>query len=157
MLLPNEWIENSIETYIYQRTTKSQIIYWMVLLAVTATLIALPFVYVDISIQGNGIVRPVAEKAEVVSSVTEFVDSVYVREGEQIRKGDIILRLRTNDADNKIYYQTNLLHDYQSQIADLSILAKGESPPVLSFGSQETGICLFQQTETRTGNHGATG
>lgn len=128
MLLPNEWIENSIETYIYQRTTRSQIIYWVVLLAVTATLIALPFVYVDISIQGNGIVRPVAEKAEVVSSVTEFVDSVYVREGEQIRKGDIILRLRTNDADNKIYYQTNLLHDYQSQIADLSILAKGECP-----------------------------
>ena len=28
MLLPNEWIENSIETYIYQHTTKSQIIYW---------------------------------------------------------------------------------------------------------------------------------
>ena len=23
MLLPNEWIENSIETYIYQHTTKS--------------------------------------------------------------------------------------------------------------------------------------
>ena len=31
MLLPNEWIENSIETYIYQHTTKSQIIYWVVL------------------------------------------------------------------------------------------------------------------------------
>ena len=34
MLLPNEWIENSIETYIYQHTTKSQIIYWIVLFAV---------------------------------------------------------------------------------------------------------------------------
>lgn len=43
MLLPNEWIENSIETYIYQRTTKSQIIYWVVLAAVTATLVALPY------------------------------------------------------------------------------------------------------------------
>ena len=31
MLLPNEWIENSIETYIYQHTTKSQVIYWVVL------------------------------------------------------------------------------------------------------------------------------
>ena len=34
MLLPNEWIENSIETYIYQHTTKSQIIYWGVLAVV---------------------------------------------------------------------------------------------------------------------------
>lgn len=33
MILPEEWIENSIETYIYQRTTKSQIIYWVVLYA----------------------------------------------------------------------------------------------------------------------------
>ena len=39
MLLPNEWIENSIETYIYQHTTKSQVIYWVVLLAVTVTLV----------------------------------------------------------------------------------------------------------------------
>ena len=54
MILPNEWIENSIETYIYQHTTKSQVIYWVVLLAVTVTLVALPFIYVDISVQGSG-------------------------------------------------------------------------------------------------------
>ena len=30
-LLPNEWIENSIEVYNYQHTTKSQAIYWVVL------------------------------------------------------------------------------------------------------------------------------
>ena len=60
MLLPDEWIENSIETYIYQHTTKSQILYWIVLFAVIVTLVALPFIYVDISIQGSGVVRPVA-------------------------------------------------------------------------------------------------
>ena len=65
MLLPNEWIENSLETYIYQHTTKSQIIYWVVLLAITATMIALPFIYVDISVQGSGVVRPVTEKTEI--------------------------------------------------------------------------------------------
>ena len=64
MLLPNEWIENSIETYIYQHTTKSQIIYWVVLAAVTAAMIALPFIYVDISVQGSGVVRPITEKTE---------------------------------------------------------------------------------------------
>ena len=88
MLLPNEWIENSLETYIYQHTTKSQIIYWVVLLAITATMIALPFIYVDISVQGSGIVRPVTEKTEIKSAITELVDSIYVREGEQVSKGD---------------------------------------------------------------------
>ena len=83
MLLPNEWIENSIETYIYQHTTKSQIIYWVVLAAVAAAIIALPFIYVDISVQGSGVVRPVTEKTEIKSAITELVDSVYVREGDR--------------------------------------------------------------------------
>ena len=42
MLLPNEWIENSIETYIYQHTTKSQIIYWVVLAGGAAAIFFLP-------------------------------------------------------------------------------------------------------------------
>lgn len=113
MLLPNEWIENSIETYIYQHTTKSQIIYWIVLAAVTAVMIALPFIYVDISVQGSGVVRPVTEKTEIKSSITELIDSVYVREGDQVNKGDVLLRFRTNNSDYKINYQTNRLNDYE--------------------------------------------
>ena len=128
MLLPNEWIENSLETYIYQHTTKSQIIYWVVLLAITATMIALPFIYVDISVQGSGVVRPVTEKTEIKSAITELVDSVYVREGKQVSKGDILLRFRTNSSDYKINYQTNRLNDYEAHLADLAYLAKGEYP-----------------------------
>lgn len=128
MLLPNEWIENSIETYIYQHTTKSQIIYWVVLAAITVTCIALPFIYVDISVQGSGIVRPVAEKAEISSSITEMVDSVYVREGQQVNKGDVILRFRTNNSDYKINYQSSRLNDCEAHLADLSFLAKGDCP-----------------------------
>ena len=118
MLLPNEWIENSIETYIYQHTTKSQIIYWIVLAAVTAAMIALPFIYVDISVQGSGVVRPVTEKTEIKSSITELIDSVYVREGDQVNKGDVLLRFRTNNSDYKINYQTNRLNDYEAHLSD---------------------------------------
>ena len=128
MLLPNEWIENSIETYIYQHTTKSQIIYWVVLLAITAVVVALPFVYVDISVQGSGVVRPVAEKAEITSSITEYVDSVFVREGAQVRKGDILLRFRTNGSDYKINYQSSRLTDCSAHLADLEFLANGKCP-----------------------------
>ena len=130
MLLPNEWIENSIETYIYQHTTKSQIIYWGVLAAVAAAIIALPFIYVDISVQGSGVVRPVTEKTEIKSAITELVDSVYVREGDRVNKGDVLLRFRTNNSDYKINYQTNRLNDYQAHLTDLAYLAKGECPVV---------------------------
>lgn len=128
MLLPNEWIENSIETYIYQHTTKSQKIYWVVLVAVTAALVSLPFIYVDISVQGSGVVRPVTEKTEITSAITELVDSVYIREGDQVNKGDVLLRFRTNNSDYKINYQSARLNDCEAHLADLTYLAKGECP-----------------------------
>ncbi len=129
MLIPSEFIENSIETYIYNHSTKSQKIYWIVLLAVTVTLLSLPFIYVDISVQSSGIIRPIAEKTEIKAPITELVDSVYAYEGAKLKKGDIILRFRMSNSDYKILYQKNRLHDYDSQLADLTFLAKGKRPP----------------------------
>lgn len=145
MLLPNEWIENSIETYIYQHTTKSQIIYWVVLLAITATIVALPFVYVDISVKGSGIVRPVAEKAEITSSITEYVDSVFVSEGEQVRKGDVLLRFRTDGSDNKINYQHSRLNDYNAHLSDLAYLANGKCPAKFSSPVRQQEYAYFMK------------
>ena len=152
MLLPNEWIVNSIETYIYQHTTKSQVIYWVVLLAITATLVALPFIYVDISVQGSGVVRPIAEKAEITSSVTEIVDSVFVREGEQVKKGNVILRVKTANSDYKISYQISRLNDCSAQLMDLAYLAKGEKPNTFSSPVRQQEYIYFirkkQELET---------
>lgn len=128
MLLPNKWIENSIEAYLYQHTTVSQKIYWVVLAAISITLVSLPFIYVDITVQGSGIIRPVAEKTEIISPLSELVDSVFIREGAQVKKGDAILRFRTNQTDYKISYQTSRLSDYEAHLADLSYLSKGEKP-----------------------------
>lgn len=128
MLLPEEWIENSIETYLYQHTTKSQIIYWVVLLTVTAAIVALPFIYVDISVQGSGVVRPMTEKTEIKAAIAELVDSVYVREGDKVNKGDVLLRFRTNNSDYKINYQNARLNDCGAHLADLAYLAKGKCP-----------------------------
>lgn len=128
MILPKEWINNSIETYIYQHTTKSQIIYWIVLLATTTAIIVLPFIYINISIQATGSIRPVNEKTEITSPVSELVDTIYVHEGEKIKKGEIILRFRTNNSDYKINYQSNKVKDLQDQIIDLTFLIKGKKP-----------------------------
>jgi len=68
-----------LESYIYKHTTKSQIIYITVLLAVIACLVALPLINVDVTVQNAGMVRPVNERTEVKASVSEWVDSVYVR------------------------------------------------------------------------------
>lgn len=133
MILSNEWIKDSIETYLYQRRTKSQIIYWVVLIAISIAIILLPFIYVDVSVRATGTIRPISEKSEVISSVSELIDSIYVHEGDKIKKGDVLLQFRTNNSDYKIDYQSNKVKDLQAHIADLSLLIKGSKP--ISFHS----------------------
>lgn len=152
MLLPSEFIENSIETYIYNHSTKSQKIYWVVLFAVTLTLISLPFIYVNISVQGSGTIRPIAEKTEIKAPVTELVDSVYVHEGEKLKKGDIILRFRTSSSNYKVLYQNRRINDYQAHLADLKFLAKGKRPPIFysPMRQQEYNYFIKRKKELET-------
>jgi len=143
MILPPEWLENSIESYTHQQTTRSQKIYWVVLIAVLAALISLPFIYVDISVQGSGVVRPVAEKTEIKAPITELVDSVYIREGSVVNEGDIILTFRANNSDYKIAYQANRITDYESHLVDLSYLARGQKPPHFSSPVRQQQYAYF--------------
>ena len=130
MLLPQEWIENSIETYIYQHTSKSQIIYWVVLASIVLTFILLPIIHVDISIQDNGVVRPATERTEIKSNISGQISEVYISEGQKVKKGDILFRFCASSSDEKIAYQDNRLRDFEAHMADLRLLSKGRKPTV---------------------------
>lgn len=129
-LLPADYIKNSMDAYIDKHTTKSQKIYWVVLAFILAAIVSLPFIYVDVSVQDRGIVRPLADKTELKAVISELVDSVYVKEGVQLYKGDTLLTFRQNNADYKIRYQQNRLDDFRSHLRDLEVLAKGNIPSV---------------------------
>ena len=62
------------------------------------------------------------------------------------RKGDILLRFRTNSSDYKIAYQSNRLSDYAEQLSDLTYLAE-ERVLLLSIACTQAGISLLYQTE----------
>lgn len=129
-LLPSAWIENSIETYIYQHTTKSQVIYWVVLATIVLAFVLLPFVYVDISSQSNGVVRPAIEKTDIKATISGIINDVYVYEGQKVKKGDILLRFRASSSHEKIAYQDNRLKDFEDHISDLKTLSLGGKPSV---------------------------
>lgn len=142
-LLPSSLITNSIEAYIDKHPTKSQKIYWVVLFALTAAIISLPLVYVDVSVQDAGTIRPAVEKTEIKASITEFVDSVYTKEGLKISKGDTILTFRSSNANYKINYHKERLRDLQEHINDLKELAKGKRPDIFSSDTRRKEYSYF--------------
>ncbi len=69
-------------------------IYWVVLLFTIIALVAMPFIKLSISVKSPGIIRPVDEKTEIKSSISTVIDTLYFKEGDTVRKGDIIIGLR---------------------------------------------------------------
>jgi len=151
-LLPSDFIKHSMDAYIDTHTTKSQKIYWVVLAAVLAVIISLPFIYVDVSVQDRGVVRPLADKTELKAPVSEFVDSVYVKEGAVLGRGDTLLTFRRSNANYKIQYQQNRLDDYQSHLKDLGYLAKGEKPSLFYSSARQQEYAYFCQQKREYGS-----
>ena len=145
IVLPSELIKAGIDTYLSKYPVTSRKIYLLVIGFVVIILCALPFVYVDISVQDTGIIRPVAEKTEIRSSINECVDSVYVKEGQTLRQGDTILTFLPANPDLQIEYQQKRLTDLKEHFNDLALLAKGLKPDTFCSESRRQEYLVFLQ------------
>jgi membrane fusion protein, peptide pheromone/bacteriocin exporter len=112
-----------IENQLFRHSRKSRRIYLAVVLSLFLALLSLPFILVDVTVQSSGTIRPVTEKVEIKSSLSETIQQVMVQEGDQVKTGDIILTLNTTSIDAKIEHQQAIEQDYERQIADLKQLS----------------------------------
>jgi multidrug resistance efflux pump len=143
--IPSELIKNSMDVYLQQHVVHGRRIYWLVLLALVASLAALPFIYVDVSVQDAGIIRPVVEKTEIRAAITERVDSVYAKEGEILNQGDTILTFLSATPDFQIDYQQKRLIDMKEHLSDLAFLSKGLKPDSFCSASRRQEYFLYMQ------------
>jgi multidrug resistance efflux pump len=134
-----------MDVYLRQHPVHGRRIYWLVLFALVAALAALPFIYVDVSVQNTGIIRPVVEKTEIHAAITERVDSVYAREGEIVNQGDTILTFLSATPDFQIEYQQKRLKDLKEHLGDLEFLSKGLKPDSFCSASRRQEYFLYIQ------------
>ena len=151
-LLPTKWVSDSVGTYLYQKRPKRHVIYTVMLAAVSAAIISLPFVYVDITVQSSGFVRPNGEISVITAPMTETVERVSAKEGDKLRKGDEILRFRTSAPDGKIKYQQERSMETNAHIADLELLSRGQRPQAFASAArqQEYAKYLSEQYRLKT-------
>lgn len=124
-LFPVEVIEHSAMTWLPRVQVRTQVIYTTVLLAVLLSLLALPFIKVDVSVKSAGIVRPVTEKNELRSLVAGTIEEVLVRDGQHVEKGQLILRLQEDISNSKLSQTSFELQQRAAYISDLTKLAAG--------------------------------
>lgn len=157
-IIPKDYMQDSLESYIYKRTTRSQIIYITVLAALIACIVALPFIFVEVTVQNAGMIRPVNERTELRASVAELVDSVYVKEGTNIQAGDTIIRFRTDNLFARKVLVEQKMKDISRQLSDLIQLTDGHVPAKFASGvrMQENAYYARRKSELETMLHKAT-
>jgi membrane fusion protein, peptide pheromone/bacteriocin exporter len=126
-LFPPEIIENITESYLPEVSVKSQVIYISVLLAVIGLFVSTFFIYVDVSVQSNGIIRTVAEKNEVRSLVAGIIASARVKENMAVKQGQVLYSLKTDVLDTKIRLNAYQQNEKRQFIQDLSTLVHTDS------------------------------
>jgi multidrug resistance efflux pump len=143
--LPSEFIQNGIDAYLARSAVRFHWIYWLFILVIVAAGATLPFIYVDVSVQEAGMIRPAAEKTEIRASISETVDSVFVREGQSLTAGDTILTFLRSNPEYRIDYQQKRLEDFEAHIADLHSLAAGSAPKAFASPARRQEYLLYLQ------------
>jgi HlyD family secretion protein len=94
---------------------------------VIAIIVSLPFIYIDISVKSQGIIRPKDEKTELKSFVSTSIDSIYCKEGDTVKKGDIIIQLRKENIAIKKAMNDFEINQRNQFISDLFFLTQNNN------------------------------
>jgi len=136
----HSYTDHTVEHLFHRNTTRSQIIYIIVLLALLAAGVAACFVKVPITVQARGIVRPLTERTEVKSVVSERVMTVHVHEGQVVQRGDTLITLNAGRIDIGMAEMAAEIEKQEVFISDLGLLISGRTGTLRStvYRAQES-------------------
>jgi membrane fusion protein, peptide pheromone/bacteriocin exporter len=90
-LIPFSLTGHCLESYFIKITTRSRIIYWIIISIIITGIVILPFIYVDVSVQARGYFQSDIEKQVVYTPFQGKVIYISIRNGVKVNKGDTLL------------------------------------------------------------------
>ncbi|MBW8323719.1 MAG: HlyD family secretion protein [Prolixibacteraceae bacterium] len=131
-IFPKEIIMFSLESH-YARFSRHSIAVYLVLIGViTATLVALPILKVDVTAQSRGIIRSQTEPTSIQAPVTGQVQKICIRENMKVTIGDTLIWLAPEKIDDQLRMFDDRIELYSGYIRDLENLVNGKSTRVQS-------------------------
>jgi len=121
-LFPSDILGYTAEHVLSRHSARGHFIYCIIVLAVITALSLLPVLKVTVSVQSNGIIRPITEKNEVKLLVSGAVSGIFVEENQTIEKDQTILTLDTSVSDEKLKLITYEEKEQNQLAHDLKLL-----------------------------------
>lgn len=116
-----------LENYFIKITTRSKIIYWIIIVIVLSGIVILPFVYVDVSVQARGYFQSEIEKQVVFTPFQGKVIYSSISNGEKVAKGDTLLVIDSEGIRAQQSALQQRITENDASISDLIILTEADS------------------------------
>ena len=129
-LIPFSISEYSLETYLINITTRSRIIYWIIIAMIIICLVLLPFIYVDVSVQARGYFQSDIEKQVVYTPFQGKIIYTSIHDGDAVKKGDTLLILDTETIRAQHASLIQRIAENDASMRDLEKLTNLFSPDV---------------------------
>jgi membrane fusion protein, peptide pheromone/bacteriocin exporter len=123
-LIPSAFTNYTLESYLIKVTSRSRIIYWIILIMAFLGVGILPFIYVDITIQARGFIQSEIEKQTVYAPFQGKVLFSSIRNGFAIEKGDTILIIESETSTAQKKTLLKKIYENNLAIADIEKLTQ---------------------------------
>jgi HlyD family secretion protein len=120
-------IENSLENLIIKNRIKGSSFYIFILLIVLGGISSLPFIYVDVSSQATGFIRPLGDNVPVISLVSGNVQKINLKNNKTVHKGDTLLMINSQSINSQVAVNIDFQNQLQQNIADLDYMMNEKS------------------------------
>lgn len=139
-LIPFSISEYCLETYLIRITTRSRIIYWIIIVMILFAIAILPFIYVDVSVQARGYFQADIEKQVVYIPLQGKIIYTSIHNGGSVNKGDTLLIIDTESIIARHASLVQRIAENESSMSDLEKLTN-----IYSFEDQPVKNGLITQ------------
>ncbi|MDR1526205.1 MAG: HlyD family secretion protein, partial [Dysgonamonadaceae bacterium] len=105
-----------------KRTVHSKLIYLVVVLSVVSTIVALPFISLQVSTQARGIIRTPNENNPLQTAVYGEITEIRMAENTEVRRGDTLLILNAENIQVQIDRTEEKIREDSAFVNDIAAL-----------------------------------
>ncbi len=127
-MVPAPLVEDCVEVHLARHAPTGRALYLTILATTTAAAMAMPIVQVPVTVQANGVIRPVIERQDARVAESGIVHIVYARDGDRVRAGDTLIALNARTVRIRLAASDAIAHARETELADLEqLLNAGDS------------------------------
>ncbi len=150
-------IFNNKITYLSEIRARVFLIYWVIIIILITAAFSLPLIKIPISVKSQGIIRPKNERTELKSYLTTVIDRINFKEGDTVKKGDVIAELHKENLtikrvmnDFEISQRDQYINDLVKLTSNSAINDKLINGLESSVYKQQSSRFAFQLAELNT-------